>query len=29
MSKPFDDIEEAIRDIKKGKFVILVDDEDR
>ena len=29
MSKPFDDIEEAIRDIKRGKFVILVDDEDR
>ena len=29
MSKPFDDIEDAIRDIKKGKFVILVDDEDR
>jgi 3,4-dihydroxy 2-butanone 4-phosphate synthase/GTP cyclohydrolase II len=29
MPKPFDDIEEAIRDIKKGKFVILVDDEDR
>jgi 3,4-dihydroxy 2-butanone 4-phosphate synthase/GTP cyclohydrolase II len=29
MSKPFNDIEEAIRDIKKGKFVILVDDEDR
>ena len=29
MSKPFDEIEEAIRDIKKGKFVILVDDEDR
>jgi 3,4-dihydroxy 2-butanone 4-phosphate synthase / GTP cyclohydrolase II len=29
MSKPFDDIEEAIRDIKKGRFVILVDDEDR
>jgi 3,4-dihydroxy 2-butanone 4-phosphate synthase/GTP cyclohydrolase II len=29
MPKPFDDIEDAIRDIKKGKFVILVDDEDR
>jgi 3,4-dihydroxy 2-butanone 4-phosphate synthase/GTP cyclohydrolase II len=29
MPKPFDDVEEAIRDIKKGKFVILVDDEDR
>jgi 3,4-dihydroxy 2-butanone 4-phosphate synthase / GTP cyclohydrolase II len=29
MSKPFDDIEEAIRDIRKGRFVILVDDEDR
>jgi 3,4-dihydroxy 2-butanone 4-phosphate synthase/GTP cyclohydrolase II len=29
MPKPFDDIEEAIRDIKKGRFVILVDDEDR
>lgn len=29
MPKPFDDIEEAIRDIRKGKFVILVDDEDR
>jgi 3,4-dihydroxy 2-butanone 4-phosphate synthase/GTP cyclohydrolase II len=29
MSKPFDDIEDAIRDIRKGKFVILVDDEDR
>jgi 3,4-dihydroxy 2-butanone 4-phosphate synthase/GTP cyclohydrolase II len=29
MPKPFDDIEEAIRDIKRGKFVILVDDEDR
>jgi 3,4-dihydroxy 2-butanone 4-phosphate synthase / GTP cyclohydrolase II len=26
---PFDTIEDAIRDIKKGKFVILVDDEDR
>ena len=29
MSRPFDDIEDAIRDIKRGKFVILVDDEDR
>lgn len=29
MSGPFDSIEEAIRDIKKGKFIILVDDEDR
>src|SRR5512134_3967991 len=29
MPKPFDDIEEAIRDIKKGRFIILVDDEDR
>ena len=29
MSSPFDTIEEAIRDIKKGKFIILVDDEDR
>ena len=29
MSSPFDNIEDAIRDIKKGKFVILVDDEDR
>src|SRR5574339_226145 len=29
MPKPFDDIEDAIRDIKRGKFVILVDDEDR
>jgi 3,4-dihydroxy 2-butanone 4-phosphate synthase/GTP cyclohydrolase II len=26
---PFHNIEDAIRDIKKGKFVILVDDEDR
>ncbi|BCA56823.1 Riboflavin biosynthesis protein RibBA [Nitrospira sp. KM1] len=25
----FDSIEEAIRDIRKGKFIILVDDEDR
>ena len=29
MSKPFDEIEAAIRDVRKGKFVILVDDEDR
>ena len=29
MAKPFNDIEDAVRDIKKGKFVILVDDEDR
>ncbi len=29
MSSPFDSIEDAIRDIKRGKFVILVDDEDR
>jgi 3,4-dihydroxy 2-butanone 4-phosphate synthase / GTP cyclohydrolase II len=29
MPKPFDEIEEAIRDIRKGRFVILVDDEDR
>src|SRR5262247_482083 len=29
MATPFDTIEDAIRDIKKGKFVILVDDEDR
>ncbi|MGQ0812524.1 MAG: bifunctional 3,4-dihydroxy-2-butanone-4-phosphate synthase/GTP cyclohydrolase II [Nitrospiraceae bacterium] len=29
MSSPFDSIESAIKDIKKGKFVILVDDEDR
>jgi 3,4-dihydroxy 2-butanone 4-phosphate synthase/GTP cyclohydrolase II len=29
MQPPFDEIEDAIRDIKKGKFVILVDDEDR
>jgi 3,4-dihydroxy 2-butanone 4-phosphate synthase/GTP cyclohydrolase II len=25
----FDSIEQAIRDIKKGRFIILVDDEDR
>ena len=29
MTTPFDTIENAIRDIKKGKCVILVDDEDR
>jgi 3,4-dihydroxy 2-butanone 4-phosphate synthase/GTP cyclohydrolase II len=29
MAKTFDSIESAIRDIKRGKFVILVDDEDR
>src|SRR4029450_8234637 len=29
MAKPFNNIEAAARDIKKGKFVILVDDEDR
>jgi 3,4-dihydroxy 2-butanone 4-phosphate synthase/GTP cyclohydrolase II len=29
MANPFDSIEEAIKDIRKGKFVILVDDEDR
>ena len=29
MPTPFDGIEGAIRDIKKGKFIILVDDEDR
>ncbi|HXF93888.1 MAG TPA: bifunctional 3,4-dihydroxy-2-butanone-4-phosphate synthase/GTP cyclohydrolase II [Nitrospiraceae bacterium] len=29
MSSPFDTIEQAIREIKKGRFVILVDDEDR
>ncbi len=29
MPTPFNHIEEAIRDIKKGKFIILVDDEDR
>jgi 3,4-dihydroxy 2-butanone 4-phosphate synthase/GTP cyclohydrolase II len=29
MTTPFHSIEDAIRDIKKGKFVILVDDEDR
>ncbi len=29
MARTFDSIEDAIRDIRKGKFVILVDDEDR
>ncbi|HJT21660.1 MAG TPA: bifunctional 3,4-dihydroxy-2-butanone-4-phosphate synthase/GTP cyclohydrolase II [Nitrospira sp.] len=29
MPGPFDSIEDAIRDIRKGRFVILVDDEDR
>jgi 3,4-dihydroxy 2-butanone 4-phosphate synthase/GTP cyclohydrolase II len=29
MPKPFDNIEDAIRDVRKGKFIILVDDEDR
>ncbi len=29
MPTPFDSIENAIRDVKKGKFIILVDDEDR
>ena len=29
MATPFDSIENAIRDIRKGKFIILVDDEDR
>ena len=29
MKTQFDRIEDAIRDIKKGRFVILVDDEDR
>jgi 3,4-dihydroxy 2-butanone 4-phosphate synthase/GTP cyclohydrolase II len=29
MTTPFDSIENAVRDIKKGKFIILVDDEDR
>jgi 3,4-dihydroxy 2-butanone 4-phosphate synthase/GTP cyclohydrolase II len=29
MTAPFNTIEEAIRDIRKGRFVILVDDEDR
>jgi 3,4-dihydroxy 2-butanone 4-phosphate synthase/GTP cyclohydrolase II len=29
MASPFHSIEDAIRDVKKGKFIILVDDEDR
>jgi 3,4-dihydroxy 2-butanone 4-phosphate synthase / GTP cyclohydrolase II len=29
MATPFHSIEDAIRDIKRGKFIILVDDEDR
>ena len=29
MTTPFNNIEDAIRDINKGKFIILVDDEDR
>ncbi|MGH7206345.1 MAG: bifunctional 3,4-dihydroxy-2-butanone-4-phosphate synthase/GTP cyclohydrolase II [Nitrospiraceae bacterium] len=29
MASPFDSIEEAIKDIKRGQFVILLDDEDR
>ena len=29
MPSPFHSVEEAIKDIKKGKFIILVDDEDR
>lgn len=29
MAGPFDSIEDALKDIKKGRFVILVDDEDR
>jgi len=29
MDSPFHSIDEAIRDIKQGKFIILVDDEDR
>jgi 3,4-dihydroxy 2-butanone 4-phosphate synthase/GTP cyclohydrolase II len=29
MATPFNNIEDAIRDITKGKFIILVDDEDR
>jgi 3,4-dihydroxy 2-butanone 4-phosphate synthase/GTP cyclohydrolase II len=29
MPAPFDSIEDAIREIRKGKFIILVDDEDR
>ena len=29
MASPFNTIEDAIKEIKKGRFVILVDDEDR
>ncbi len=29
MASPFHSIEDAIRDIKRGRFIILVDDEDR
>ena len=29
MPNSFNHIEDAIRDIKKGKFIVLVDDEDR
>ena len=29
MATPFHSIDDAIKDIKKGKFVILIDDEDR
>jgi 3,4-dihydroxy 2-butanone 4-phosphate synthase / GTP cyclohydrolase II len=29
MASPFHSIEDATRDIKKGRFIILVDDEDR
>lgn len=29
MRTPFDSVDEAIRDIERGKFIILVDDEDR
>jgi 3,4-dihydroxy 2-butanone 4-phosphate synthase/GTP cyclohydrolase II len=29
MASPFDSIEEAIKDIKRGQFVIVLDDEDR
>ncbi|MEX5212563.1 MAG: bifunctional 3,4-dihydroxy-2-butanone-4-phosphate synthase/GTP cyclohydrolase II [Nitrospiraceae bacterium] len=29
MNEKFDRIEDAVRDIKKGRFIILVDDEDR
>ena len=29
MASPFDSIEEAITDIKRGQFVVLLDDEDR